>query len=45
MGKALQFIKDWMLPVAIVTGLTVCLCLHGLPGAERGETGFSGCSR
>ena len=45
MGKALQFIKDWMLPVAIVTGLTVCLCLHGLPGAERVETVFSAFAR
>ncbi len=41
MGKAVQFIKDWMLPIAIATGLTICLLLNTVPLLKPMEDGFT----
>ena len=41
MGKAVQFVKDWMLPIAIVTGIALCLSLNGIPPLRAWEGGFS----
>lgn len=37
-----KFIKDWMLPIAIITGITLCLTLVFVPPLARSvEPGFS----
>ena len=42
MSRIIEFIKDWMLPIAIVAGITICLVLHLIsPFAEFAEPAFS----
>ena len=42
MSRIIEFIKDWMLPIAIVAGITICLVLHLIhPLAESAEPAFS----
>ena len=42
MSRIIEFIKDWMLPIAIVAGITICLVLHLIsPLAEFAEPAFS----
>lgn len=41
MKRVLQFIQDWMLPLAIVTGITMYLAMRFLPGLGSVEPGFS----
>ncbi len=28
MGRIIQFLKDWMLPVAIAAGILICLAMN-----------------
>ena len=43
MGRIITFLKNWMLPVAIVTGILLCLAVHFITGpgsnAEQDITG------
>ena len=42
MPRIIEFVKDWMLPIAIVTGITICLVLHYIPSlAASAEPSFS----
>ena len=41
MKKVLQFIKDWMLPLAIITGISLYLLIRFLPVLDAIEPGFS----
>ena len=42
MSRIIEFIKDWMLPIAIVAGITICLVLHLIsPFAKFAEPAFS----
>ena len=42
MPRLLGFVKDWMLPIAIVAGITICLTLHFIPSlAASAEPSFS----
>ena len=42
MPRILEFVKDWMLPIAIVAGITICLTLHLIPSlAASAEPSFS----
>lgn len=34
-GKAIKFLKDWMLPIAMVLGVGIYLVLHYLPGGAE----------
>lgn len=42
MSRIIEFVKDWMLPLAIVIGITLCLTLHLIsPLADSAEPAFS----
>lgn len=42
MSRIIEFIKDWMLPIAIVAGIAICLALHLItPLAGSAEPAFS----
>lgn len=42
MSRIVEFIKDWMLPIAIVAGIAICLALHLIPPlAKSAEPSFS----
>ena len=42
MNRALQFVKDWMLPLAIMTGVTIAAVLHYAgSGTLNGDEGFA----
>ena len=42
MSRIIEFVKDWMLPLAIVIGITICLTLHLItPLADSAEPAFS----
>ena len=42
MSRILEFIKDWMLPIAIVAGILICLVLHLIsPLSVNAEPAFS----
>ena len=42
MSRILEFIKDWMLPIAIVAGIVICLTLHLIsPLRVNAEPAFS----
>jgi len=45
MKKVLQFIKDWMLPLAIITGISLYLLIRFLPVLDAIEPGFSKCAK
>lgn len=37
MTKAVRFLKNWMLPLAIITGISIFLMLHFIPGLQAFE--------
>ncbi len=42
MSRIIEFVKDWMLPLAIVLGITICLALHFIPPLSgAAEASFS----
>ena len=46
MGRFVEFLKEWMLPVAIVAGVSVYLVLHFVPAlASSAEVPFSGIAK
>lgn len=45
MRSLLQFVKDWMLPLAIVGGIILCLLLRFVPFLNAAEPAFSSFAR
>ncbi len=45
MSRIIEFIKDWMLPLAIVIGIGLCLALHLIPALATIEPAFSGIAK
>ncbi|MBR1926833.1 MAG: transporter [Bacteroidales bacterium] len=42
MSRIVEFVKDWMLPIAIIAGITICLILRYIPSlASSAEPMFS----
>ena len=42
MSRIIEFIKDWMLPIAIVAGIVICLILNYIiPSSSGAEPAFS----
>lgn len=39
MGKVKDFLDDWMLPLAMAAGITLCLLLHFVPSLSSGAEG------
>ena len=43
MGRIIQFLKDWMLPVAIAAGILICLAMNCIGWLDANvEPGFTG---
>ena len=42
MARIIDFIKEWMLPLAIATGILLCLAINHIKGLVPYEPGFTG---